>query len=146
MENNLYPGVIDRVKALMADSAVLLLLMVVFSFVFSCFQAVPDEVRIMSFAIIFFLYDPILTSLFGGTLGHMAIGIRVKREKDQRKNIAFPLAVIRFLIKSSLGWISLLSVTFNIKKRAIHDFISGSVVVFHQPEGSVSTPADLKEA
>jgi uncharacterized RDD family membrane protein YckC len=125
-----YPGVFDRVKAIFADTVVMIVFMVIATYVFSMFENVTDSVRIFTFIFIFFLYDPIFTSLFGGTIGHMMNGIRVKREKDQTKNILFPLAIIRFFFKALLGWISLVTVTANEKRKAIHDFIVGSVVVY----------------
>jgi uncharacterized RDD family membrane protein YckC len=39
--------------------------------------------RIAAFLFVFVFYDPIFTSLFGGTLGHIMFGIRVKGEDDE---------------------------------------------------------------
>lgn len=125
-----YPGVTDRVKAVLADSIVLIIFMFIVTYAFSLFEHVPDNARIIAFIFIFVLYDPIFTSLFGGTIGHFMIGIRVKREKDQRRNILFPFAVIRFFVKVILGLVSLLTVTGNKKRKAIHDYLVGSVVVY----------------
>jgi len=125
-----YPGVAIRVKAVVSDSIVMLILIIIVTYAFSVFENVPDNARIIAFIFIFFLYDPLFTSVFGGTIGHMMFGLRVKREKDQMKNILFPLAIIRFLVKVSLGWISLLTVSGNKKRKAIHDYLVGSVVVF----------------
>lgn len=130
MENEIYPGVADRVKAVVADSIVIIIFMIIVTYSFSIFENVPDNARIIAFIFIFFLYDPIFTSLFGGTIGHMMFGIRVKRDKNRKKNILFPLAIIRFLVKASLGWISLLTVSGNKKRKAIHDSLVGSVVVY----------------
>src|ERR1035437_2836289 len=90
--------------------------------------------KIIAFVFIFLLYDPSFTSIFGGTIGHMIIGIRVKRSRNEQRNILFPLAIVRFIIKASLGVISLITVTGNIKRKAIHDFVAGSVVVYAKPE------------
>jgi uncharacterized RDD family membrane protein YckC len=125
-----YPGVANRVKAVVSDSVVTLILVIIVTYIFSIFENVPDNARIIAFIFIFFLYDPIFTSVFGGTIGHMMFGLRVKREKDQMKNILFPLAMIRFLVKVSLGWISLLTVSGNKKRKAIHDYLVGSVVIY----------------
>ncbi len=132
MTENNYPGVLDRVKAVVADSVVLVILMLMITYVFSAFENVPDNARMFAFIFIFILYDPLFTSIFGGTLGHMAFGIRVKSENDITKNIYFPFAIIRFAAKALLGCISLISVQGNSKKKAIHDIISGSVVVFEK--------------
>lgn len=130
-----YPGVSDRVKAILADSMVIIIFMFVAAYTFSIFKYVPDSARIIAFIFIFVLYDPIFTSLFGGTIGHFMIGLRVKREKNQMKNILFPMAIIRFFVKVLLGWISLLTVSGNKKRKAIHDYLVGSVVVYKSLEG-----------
>ena len=61
--------------------------------------------------------------------GHTMLGIRVKRESNQFKNILFPLALLRFIVKALLVWISLLTVSGNDKRKTIHDYLVGSVVV-----------------
>ena len=125
-----YPGIFDRVKAIMADSLVIIVFMFVASYVFSLFESVPDYARIIAFVFIFLLYDPLFTSTFGGTIGHMMLGIRVKRESNEQKNILFPLAILRYIVKAFLGVISLLTVSSNEKNKAIHDYLVGSVVVY----------------
>jgi uncharacterized RDD family membrane protein YckC len=125
-----YVGVADRVKAVVTDSFVIIAFMIIISYIFSTFDHVPDNLRIVAFIFIFFLYDPLFTSIFGGTIGHMMFGIRVKQEKDLKRNIIFPLAIVRFIIKASLGWVSLLTVSREIKKQAIHDTIVNSVVIY----------------
>lgn len=125
-----YPGVSDRVKAIVADSVVILVFMFIITYVFSLFENVPDNYRMVAFVFIFLLYDPLFTSILGGTIGHMITGIRVRRESNEQKNILFPLAIPRYIVKVLLGWISLLTVSSNVKGRAIHDFLVGSVVVY----------------
>ena len=60
----------------------------------------------------------------------MLIGIRVKRESDEKRNILFPLAIVRFIVKAFLGIISLLTVYSSEKKKAIHDILVGSIVLY----------------
>ncbi|MBK7033402.1 MAG: hypothetical protein IPH49_09075 [Ignavibacteria bacterium] len=64
---------------MMADSFVCVILVLLLSYSLSFFESVPDEVRIIGYVCIFILYDPLLTSLFGGTIGHMMLGLRVRR-------------------------------------------------------------------
>lgn len=134
MTEDNYPGVFDRIKAIMTDGIVVVVYMFVASYIFSLFESVPDNARIIAFVFIFLLYDPIFTSLFGGTIGHMMLGIRVKRESDEQKNILFHKAIPRYLVKVLLGWVSLLTVSGNKKRKAIHDFLVGSVVVYAKSE------------
>ncbi len=135
MTADYYAGITDRIKAVLADSIVMIVFMFIVTYTFSAFEHVPDIARIIAFVFIFILYDPLFTSFFGGTIGHFMMGIRVKREKNQQKNIFFPLALIRFFVKILLGWISLLTVTGTKKRKAIHDFLAGSVVLYtNMPE------------
>ncbi|WP_299437218.1 RDD family protein [uncultured Aquimarina sp.] len=127
-----YPGLFDRVKAVIVDSIVLIIFMIIITDIFSTFENVHDNARIIAFLFIFLLYDPICTSIFGGTIGHILIGIRVRRENNRKKNILFPVALLRYLVKASLGWISLLSVMSNEKRQAIHDSMVKSVVVYEK--------------
>lgn len=123
-----YPKLFDRVKAAIVDSLILLGLMIIVVNIFSLFENISDVLRIIAFIFFFILYDPIMTSTFGGTIGHMILGIRVKREKDQERNIHFLSALLRFIVKALLGWISLITVTSNEKNKAIHDNLVGSIV------------------
>jgi uncharacterized RDD family membrane protein YckC len=134
-----YPGVFDRVKAIAADGAVIIILMFAAANVFSLFESVPDNARIGAFVFIFLLYDPIFTSIFGGTIGHMMLGLRVKRESDENRNILFPLAIVRYIVKASLGLVSLLTVSGNVKRKAIHDYLVGSVVVYAKKKEQETT-------
>lgn len=76
------------------------------------------------------LYDPLLITVFGATIGHKILGIKVKRVRNIEQNIVFPLAMVRFIFKTTFGWLSLLTINLNIKNQAVHDFLSGSVVVY----------------
>ncbi len=123
-----------RVKAAFIDSLILVAMMYGASEIFSLFESIPNYIRIIVSVFIFILYDPILTSVYGGTIGHSYSGISVKRDNDIDKNLTFPIALIRFIFKVFFGTISLLTVTGNEKKKAIHDFIAKSVVIENQTE------------
>lgn len=131
---NVYVGIFERVKAVVIDSIVFVFLLVAVTQLFSMFDNVPDTARMIAFVFIFILYDPLFTSFLGGTPGHHINGIRVKLESNQTRNIILPLAILRFIIKVSLGWLSLLTVSGNSQRKAIHDMVAGSVVIY-KPEG-----------
>ncbi len=124
-----YPILLDRVKAATIDAIILIAIMYAASEVFALFESVPNYIRMIVLVFVFILYDPIFTSLFGGTIGHSFIGIGVRKDNDTDDNISFPNAFLRFIIKAILGWISLLTITGNKKKKAIHDFAVNSVVI-----------------
>jgi uncharacterized RDD family membrane protein YckC len=106
-------------------------------FIIACLIFVPyvigDEentlyVRIIIAAIMLFVYEPLFTSKLC-TLGQKITGIRV-RNRINYQQLAFPLALLRVVIKWLFGFISFFSIVFSEEKRAIHDFVSGSIVIF----------------
>jgi len=124
-----YARIQSRVKAAILDGIIIMLLMYAFSEILSHFDNVPVWVRTTLAIFVFILYEPIFISSFGQTIGQSYNGIMVKRDGDIKKNIIFPLAILRFVFKMFLGWISLLTITGNEKRKAIHDFIANSVVI-----------------
>ncbi len=128
-EKCIYATVGIRVRALFVDTIVMAVFGVLIAMVLNEFENFPDYYRPVPFVLIFLLYDPLFTSSFGGTLGQLSMGLRVRKAKDQTRKIILPFALLRFILKFSLGWISLLTVTGNEKKQAIHDFAVGSVVI-----------------
>ncbi len=129
MKNTDYPGIFLRVKAAFIDSIVMILFMAVSTDLFSRFENVPDYAKMIAFAFIFILYDPLMVSLFGSTIGHRINNIKIQR-LDNGKRINIGLAIIRFLIKAALGWISFFTVSTSEKRQAIHDSIVNSIVVY----------------
>ncbi len=123
-----YPSVSERMKAAVLDGAILIALLFVLSEFFDGAEA-EGQTKMIIFFCMFGLYDPLFTSLFGGTIGHLLSGLRVRRQSDPIRKIMFPVALIRFVFKSSLGWISLLTIGSNKHSRAIHDLVAGSVVI-----------------
>lgn len=131
MKETEYAGVAERIKAMFIDNMVIIFLLYIATKILSGYEHLPDWSRPMAFILIFLLYDPLFTSAFGGTIGHMMIGIRVKRQKDQTRNILFPLAVIRYFVKIVMGIVSLFMVNLqnNTEKQAMHDYLVNSVVI-----------------
>ena len=84
--------------------------------------------RIILISVMFFLYEPVLTSR-SCTLGQLITGIRV-RKVEGLDRISVVSAYIRILIKLPLGLISFFTIPFTRGKRAIHDFAAGSIVVY----------------
>jgi uncharacterized RDD family membrane protein YckC len=123
-----FPLLGDRVQSTFIDTMLIIISMFVISAVLDRFDNVPDWVRISLFVGIWLVYDPLCTAL-GCTLGNYVKGLRVRQHNDTTKKINIVLAVFRYIIKVSLGWISFLTINSNSEKRAIHDFIAGSVVI-----------------
>jgi len=129
------PTLLARIKALVIDSVVILAIFTATTLLIDAFGGVPGSVRGFILVFMVYLYDPLLTSFFGGTLGHRAIDLTVRSYKVPAKNISLGRAFVRFLTKGLLGWLSFLTVTANPRKRAIHDLVSGSIVLMRKKTG-----------
>ncbi len=128
MENN-YATLQLRIKAAVIDGVILIALMYCTSELLNSIDNVAPSIRMFLFILYFVLYEPLSVFIFGNTLGHYYSDIKVKQEKNLNKNISFPLAFIRFIVKFLLGWVSLLTITGSKKHQAIHDTILKSVVL-----------------
>ena len=124
-----YASLSDRIKAFTIDQILLIVTMFITSELLSNFENVPTSLRMILFISFFFLYEPICISFFKGTIGQQYINIKVQKDNDQGTAVNFFLVIIRTLIKYSLGWISLLTISSSAKKQAIHDSIVKSIVL-----------------
>ncbi len=123
-----YPQLTDRIQSAFIDAILIVILMFVFASILDKFDNVPDWVRIVMFAALFIAYEPLSMTL-GFTLGNYLKGIRVRKNSDLTKRINIFQAIIRYPVKMFLGWVSFLTIHTNPKRRAIHDLVSGSVMI-----------------
>ncbi len=103
-----------------------------FSWLLDKFATVPDWTRIVLFFGIWAIYEPLLV-VFGCTLGQFVKGLRVKDHSDTNNRIGVFASFIRYVFKTALGWLSFLTISANKERRAIHDLISGSIVINIRP-------------
>ena len=122
-----HPTILDRTKSTTIDTIIIITFMWVSADIIYDLKDVPDWVRMVLFLSIL-LYEPVCTA-FGATLGNHKMGIRVRRNSDITKRIGLFQAILRFFIKFFFGWFSFISIFTNTKKRAIHDLVSGSVMI-----------------
>ena len=127
-EESNYPLLIDRIQSSFIDLIFIVACMFVFSSALNKYENTPDWVRIALFAGIWMVYEPLCTTL-GCTLGNYIKNLRVRKYTNPSKKINFLQALIRYIFKTGLGWISFLTINSNRQKRAIHDMVAGSVVV-----------------
>jgi uncharacterized RDD family membrane protein YckC len=78
------------------------------------------------------LYEPILVSRIGGTLGHYFNNLRVVDERNGG-NISFLKACARVVIKGSLGLYSFVILAATRRNQAVHDLLTGSTVQIRDP-------------
>ena len=125
--NTNYASVIDRVKSTTIDTLLLIACFYLLSDILNSMNNVSESLRILLFICIL-MYEPIFISL-NGTFGNHKNSIRVRQNKDTTKKLNFFQSLLRYILKISLGWISLIFILMNQKGRALHDIISGSIMI-----------------
>lgn len=78
-------------------------------------------------ALLVVLYEPVLVSRIGGTLGHCYANLRVVDDRTGG-NISLAKAFARAAIKAVLGWYSFLIMTATRRNQALHDLMTRSTV------------------
>lgn len=130
MNTTNYPPIFLRVKAAVIDAVLIMMLMYTATVIFSRLEIINSIVKMVTFVFIFMLYEPLMVRFLGASLGHLFCDLKVGKDNENHTNLSLPVAIIRFLIKSTLGWLSLLSISGDSKKRAIHDILAKSVVIY----------------
>jgi uncharacterized RDD family membrane protein YckC len=129
-----YPRLIKRVRAVLIDSLVVPGAAVASLGIGYALGVTDFAMRALLVAAPVFVLEPGLVTLTGGTIGHHLVGVRVQKKDGSRKLNIFEAAV-RAGIKFLLGWLSFIFVFTTSKHQAIHDLISGSVVVHRNTVG-----------
>ena len=124
-----YPYLVTRLKAVVIDLLLVLLIFILASYLFDQFEEVPNFIRATVYIVSVYLYEPFMVAK-GGTLGHRLMGIKVKRSDDFECNIGLVRAVIRFILKILLGWWTFFQI--NPQKQGLHDLASKSIVLYNQ--------------
>jgi len=127
------PTIKTRYISILIDGICLLLIAFGISALFEKNADVSGLVRGITIVIVIIFYEPILVTL-GCTIGQFFMNIRVRDFRNPEKKLSFYLVIVRFIIKIILGWLSFLTVTFNINRRAIHDLASGSIMIANKLE------------
>lgn len=128
-ESMVFPSLLARIKAVVFDFCIILIVFTITSIAIDAIGAVPDFLRGFILIFMVYLYDPVLTSFTGSTIGHKLMKLQVRRHNNPTQKISLGQAFIRFFVKATLGWLSFLTVTSNPRKRAIHDLWSGAVIL-----------------
>ena len=122
-----YPSIVRRYLSTVVDSFFILSMVILSGYCFQQDSALATQVRVGLILFLFFVYEPICTSLYC-TVGQKVTGIRV-RNNFGRDRISLPKAYLRIVLKVILGFISFFTIAFSKEKRALHDLIIGSVVL-----------------
>lgn len=127
------PSLLVRIKSMMADSLVIIVLMVIAASILNTLNIESGLIRALALSLIV-LYEPIMIAI-DRTIGQRIMGLRVRNyskllNDDTHENINILYSMIRFIAKILLGWVSLLTIHSNKYGQAIHDKVGGSVMTF----------------
>ena len=123
------PSILRRYLSTSIDAIFIIAVCIAVSMAFQAEDRTADTVRLATIFIMVFIYEPVCTSCFC-TVGQKITGIRVRSFADGSK-ISILSAYVRIVIKGLLGLFSLLAITFNEDRRAIHDFAADSIVIMN---------------
>jgi hypothetical protein len=122
-----------RLQGLLIDWMVFLLFMVGALFAATALRS-DSIARYLGFTAIavFLLYEPVLVSLTGSTIGHYLTNLRVVDDRT-KGTVSFAKALARFIIKSLLGWYSFISMWTTRRHQAVYDLLTFSTVQIRDP-------------
>lgn len=87
------------------------------------------QIKIAIVASVCLLYEPLMVSVFGYTIGHRIHSLRVIKDDNQGEKLGFLKAFGRFIIKTILGKISMNRLLNDQRRKSIHDYIFDSRVI-----------------
>jgi hypothetical protein len=126
----IYPPLIRRFQSLFIDQMFIIFCMVMLSKIFSNeSEESTGALRGILLIALFFAYEPFCMA-FGCSLGNYICGIRVRQFMDHSKRINIINSYARFIVKICIGVISFFTVTSDEYKRAMHDQVARSIMLY----------------
>jgi len=118
-----------RIQAALLDGLFLLVIFICLIILASNVES--QWIKVSMFLFVGLLFEPLLVSTTGASLGHHYKGLRVEKDGSGR-NLNLFEAILRFFIKSILGAFSLVFFLTTKRHKALHDMAVNSVVVMSQ--------------
>ena len=137
-----YARLSRRLQAAVVDAAVYLTMPAAAALVaLAVADGRPHRPLAWALGVAAFLYEPVLVSVRGATIGHAAKGVRVLA-LDTGRPPGFPRALGRFVAKAATGLLTAPLVSLTPRHQALHDLLAGTVVeVRDGPHASVRRDA-----
>ncbi len=127
LDEHAYARFTRRVQGVLIDSIIFMLILAG-SLIIAVSFASDSVGRILGITVVvtWLLYEPVLVSMTGGTIGHYVCNLRVV--DDRGGNVNFLKAIVRVAIKSLLGWYSFIAMAITSRHQAVHDYLTKSTV------------------
>jgi uncharacterized RDD family membrane protein YckC len=130
-----YPELKTRIQSTFIDTILMIILMFAAAWILDKAGIGDKEengwIKAVIFVSIWGIYEPLSTTL-GATVGNYLMKIRVRQSNANGKRINIFQAFVRVAFKLLLGWLSFITIHFDDQRRAIHDFVAGSVMLEKQ--------------
>jgi uncharacterized RDD family membrane protein YckC len=123
-----YARFMPRLRALYIDA--IIMMVVGFGVLFVAVTLRSDNIaRVLGFTIVvsWLLYEPLLVSFAGGTIGHRRTNLRIVDDRTQG-NVGLLKSFARTIIKAALGWVSFITMLTTRRSQAMHDLLTRSTV------------------
>jgi len=137
-----YPRLIRRIQAVLIDGVIIPVIAIA-TLVGVSKMGLDGEYAAAAAILSVFLLEPFLVTTTGGTIGHHLLGIKVVNSKTLSA-LGIVRATLRFITKTALGLFSLVVVLTSRRHQAVHDYLSGSIVIIKNP-GTLPAYEVLKE-
>jgi uncharacterized RDD family membrane protein YckC len=114
-----YARFMPRLRALYIDA--IIMMVVAFAVLFVAVRLRSDNIaRVLGFTLVvsWLLYEPLLVSFAGGTIGHRRTNLRVVDDRTQG-NVSLLKAIARSFVKAALGWVSFFTMFTTRRSQAI---------------------------
>jgi uncharacterized RDD family membrane protein YckC len=128
-----YPRLVRRVRAYLIDQLVMLAVFALWLFLLPWMDGFTPTQKIFALVAAMLLAEPCLVSLTGGTIGHHLMCLRIRDARSDR-NLGLVRAAVRAVLRLMLGWLSVLFILLTRRRQALHDVLTGSLVVIAAPE------------
>ena len=134
-----------RLQAMLYDSACLTCIVAVAVMLVAFGEPFPGAGRVAAGAVLLslLLYEPLMVSQYGGTLGHRRRNMRVVVDATA-SNPGIGRALVRFCLKTVFGIFSVIAMVATTRHQALHDLATGTSVRIH--DFTIATESDYRFA
>lgn len=129
-----------RIQAMVVDGAILASLLLLGPALTGVLPAAVSRTVNRAVLLCLVLYEPVMVSVWGGTVGHALLNLKVVSARTGGR-LPFHRALVRFVVKTVFGLISFLFIVLTARHQALHDMAAAAVVQVR--DRSRANPADF---
>lgn len=129
----IFPRLLRRVRASLIDSVINILIIILWWIVLPYLQLLPGPAKLALPIMLWLVLDPLLVSTTGGTVGHHIMKIKIVDTRSLHR-IGLLRALCRSILRTWLGWLSLIFTLCTKNHQALHDLVLRSCVLLTHPE------------